>query len=483
MLQFGIKNYEEFKELFVRECIREGKEVREKKNKVLLATWLNVASKDFRCITSETGLYSEVLSRLLNPVSKDIILEMGTFQSSMYRTDEWKGVCEDGDLEKIRYVRKDTGKVFKMKPGKFFRHILEDQGVARILPEQAKVLMCETFANAWRTYRLQVSDINLHINGDFERIYSSCYTGSTGSCMSDEGHWVFFRDAMHAKAAYITKGDDDSILARCVLYTNVYDDEGEHYVLAERPYAKEDKWRNVLIQKLIAGKHIDGYKKLSASCHDADAFESVTGEDWSGKEFYTRVDLEYDDIISYQDTFKWYNSSERTAANFSGFNHNYTLDRTDKYLDYDEGEWSDYHVYNVAEEDAVWSDIYGTYLDKSRDDVIYDPDLEDWIVDDGNSNEFWLYSHQMGRRYLPQYVEWVDELEDYLPTNIVEWSSRYCEYIPKNAEDFQGFCWSEYLQETLKERECTYSELLQDYFPDDMEEEMMSLEDGKMVAS
>ena len=48
-----------------------------------------------------------------------------TFRSGKYETDKYNGICEDGDSKAVRYINHDNGgKVFKMKAGKFIRHLI-----------------------------------------------------------------------------------------------------------------------------------------------------------------------------------------------------------------------------------------------------------------------------------------------------------------------------------------------------------------------
>ena len=41
--------------------------------------------------------------------------------AGQYRTDESRGICEDGDYGSIRYVNMERSRVFKMKSAKFLR--------------------------------------------------------------------------------------------------------------------------------------------------------------------------------------------------------------------------------------------------------------------------------------------------------------------------------------------------------------------------
>lgn len=61
--------------------------------------------------------------------------------------------------------------------------------------------------------------------------------------------------------------------------------------------------KRLLIDKLIQGDYIDGYKIVGASCHEANAFVDIHGNSLSDKKFEIDCDLELEDTLSYQDSF------------------------------------------------------------------------------------------------------------------------------------------------------------------------------------
>lgn len=81
----------------------------------------------------------------------------------------------------------------------------------------------------------------------------------------------------------------------------------------ERQYAsnKDDTLKRLLIDKLIHGEYIDGYKVIGASCRDADAFVDISGNSLKNKKFEIDCQLDIHDTLSYQDSFKWYNHSKK----------------------------------------------------------------------------------------------------------------------------------------------------------------------------
>ena len=58
------------------------------------------------------------------------------YWSATYRTDDYKGVCEDGDYNAIRYVNTENGRVFKMKIGKFYRKLILETEFGKTLPDK-----------------------------------------------------------------------------------------------------------------------------------------------------------------------------------------------------------------------------------------------------------------------------------------------------------------------------------------------------------
>lgn len=91
------------------------------------------------------------------------------------------------------------------------------------------------------------------------------------------------------------------------------DQHGKKWRLLERQYAsnKDDTLKRLLIDKLIHGEYIDGYKVIGASCSDADAFVDISGNSLKNKKFEIDCRLDIRDTLSYQDSFKWYNHSKK----------------------------------------------------------------------------------------------------------------------------------------------------------------------------
>ena len=119
---------------------------------------------------------------------------------------EFMEALEDGDYKAIRYINHENdGRVFKMKAGKFFRALILETKFGQTLPEQVLIYLCEDFATEWQGYCIgKLPKNKLHVNEDFERIYSSEHLlENFGSCMVNRGLHGFYEYAVKAKAAYL----------------------------------------------------------------------------------------------------------------------------------------------------------------------------------------------------------------------------------------------------------------------------------------
>ena len=402
----AFKNYEEFKELFgVNE---HGNGEKSRRNKILLSVFKsktllhllasqketyyledlwngnNVYYERWQCQLEEsytkelfaTRTMSDLFQNVLNILSYvsremddgnyiNIPFIQGIF-SKKYESDDFRGLCEDGDIRSVRYVNCENDRVFKMRAGKFLRKIIEEfPSVDSLLPEQVKIWLCEEFSEKWKAYAMQslnADEYTLFVNDDFCRIYDSyeC-VGDFGSCMTDKDYWTFYRDSVAAKAAYL-ENEDGKIVARCIIYTDVIDGNGKHLRLAERQYSTDcsDTLKRLLVLRLIEKGEIDGYKRVGADCHSPNSFVDVHGNPLKNLDLKIRCNLEDYDVVSYQDSFKdyedcWaYNTDSKDNLSVTGGE----LERdSDSYC------WSSYNQEDIPEEDA--------YYVESRDDYFY----------------------------------------------------------------------------------------------------------------
>ena len=398
-----VKNYEEFKELFVRE---DGT----RKNGILLAFHLNrklitLLRKEGVCtadIKSMPALKTAMLDFLsfgtiaegseVPPTLAEYILKSGywakkyrvklmkyEFCSNIYATDEAEGLCFDGDFRQVRYLKEteEGQKAYKMKASKLFHRLVDEHPLGEIVGEKIRLWLDEEIQRDWEAYtNSTIGDdkYKLFVDDDFRAIYSrdEC-KGNFHSCMAysgepddnDDCHTEFYEEYVKAKAAYL-KDNDDKIVARCIVFTEVHDDEtGEVLRLAERQYSTEgsELLKRLLVQRLINGGYIDGYKAVGADCSSSRRFLSNDGDDWSGRRFSIECTARPGDIASYQDSFKWLVLDDERAYNYS-VGDALDLSTTNQYLN---GEYDDYHDRYV--ESTVTVHYHGEIITCDADDL------------------------------------------------------------------------------------------------------------------
>lgn len=392
MLFYNFKNYEGFKELFG--MTTHGNGVVSRKNKILLAlyksrTWLRVHINSGGLYYNDNGRWKEdflrckSLGALRNAIWGSLSETDGVSSGDIYMLGDRMVACpfnnirpdsqgwpEDETVGFVRY-RNAEGRAFKIKAGRFMRHLLDTSSYTQDLPEQVKVWFCEAFAEEWKAQGSEKFEkgLTLFVDDNFKDIYDGCCCkGNFGSCMEDNDQWSFYRDAVDAQAAYL-KNKDDEIVARCIIFTNVRDEDGNKYRLAERQYSTDSDLvlQRHLINRLIAADKIDGYKQVGASCHDAQNFVSNNGEDWSDKYFHIVCRLENGDTMSYQDSFKWYDLDAHIAYNFDPDDNCFDLaDTSETFLT---GVYSDIYDEWIDEDDAIYIESRETYV--RCDDAVY----------------------------------------------------------------------------------------------------------------
>lgn len=347
---YPFSNYEEFKELFVRE------DNGQRKNGVLLKF---VRSKEVReyckmydCeIALRLRSMSEMKRFIMNRLTRNydygkdyhyVQFLSHEMHSSLYASDGMRGLCDDRDYRSFRYHRVDNNRIYKMKASRMFMHLLNETTIGGYLPESVKLWLCEEIQSDWEQHAKRelppLNDMTLRVDGNFERIYDSAEmsgdSSSFGSCMTDRGRHSFYEGCVKAEAASMLN-EAGKIVARCVIFTEVRDDEtGEIFRLAERQYAKDckDALKNDLVRMLINGGHIDGYKKVGAGCGDANSFVDVDGNPMSNRKLSIECNLDYDDLLSYQDSFKWYDMDENRAYNYPKGSADMDLSTTDEHV-------------------------------------------------------------------------------------------------------------------------------------------------------
>jgi len=386
MLYYKFKNYEEFKDMFG--IVKHGNGVCSRKNRILLAYIRNRRLLHEAIETNNyTLLHISSMAELKKTITRAIIisghsdmslryvleLDGEFFYSRNFETDDMKGLCKDGDTRSIRYINHENGgKTFKMKAGKLYRSLILETEFGKTLPEQVVTYLCEEFSADWQTYTTgRLPKNRLCVDKNFEKIYSSSScVGDFYSCMVDRKLHYFYTESVDASAAYLTN-EKGKVTARCVIYNRVTDQDGKIWRLAERQYAsnENDILKRALIDALIKGGYIDGYKKVGAGAGDARAFIDLEENSLSDRKFRIECDLDWNDTLSYQDSFKWYNQSEGTADNYGSGD--IALDITDGSLNGEE-EYDDFHGYHCYETRPVYCHGCEYYCDvENLDEFIW----------------------------------------------------------------------------------------------------------------
>lgn len=450
--KYPFKNYEGFKELFVREDGR-------RKNAVLLKFLM---SKDVRKYCIDTGNQRALAINNMSSLKTFIVDQMRyggylqgsysslwflgwSYESPEFHSDASRGLCVDRDYRSYRYRRTDNDRVFKMKAGRMFAKLLDNTKIGTVIPNEVKLWMCEEMQSDWEQYAKRqmppIDDCKLVVDDDFERIYNGRYLlGDFGSCMTNRGHHYFYTHSVKAKAARLER-EDGMILARCVIFTEVKDDDtGEVFRLAERQYSSEGKeaFKHDLIRLLKDGGHIDGYKKIGAGCGEADAFLDLDGNSMSGRHLSIECTADEESTISYQDSFKWYDMNKQRAYNYDDVSWEYDLATTDEYLE--AGEYDEYH--DCYTHDDLTDVYYGRWMTCSSED------LGDFIYIEGDG-----YIHI-------DYCIYCEECDEYFREG-------YGEYSHITGETYCSESCRDEAERHYKEDNWTYSEYDDEYFEDE----------------
>lgn len=390
MLYYNFNGFEGFKERFG--IIEHGNGNKSRRNKILLHyvkqpellrravktgdfTEINISSMTslWRVLAAKIGRhdYNFCQTRKFNQCT----LAGVNLSSTRYRLDELDGVCEDGSVSMVRYVSLRDNRVYKMKAGKFFNSCLEDMGLADKWPEPVRLWLCEEFARLWEVESSQsrisrTGELELVVDDDFRSIYSSdCYyrcDGGFGSCMVNDGQYYFYSRSVNAKAASLRRKVDGLIVARCVIFTDVTDENGDTWRLGERQYAagEDECLKRLLVDALIKGDYIDAYKKVGVDCHSNRSYVSVDGEDLYDKKFRISCKLHGGDILSYQDSFVYFDEENQIAYNYEENGTDRVLDETDYTYD-----GMNYDSWNRR---YTRDDLYEVYADGERYETDYD---------------------------------------------------------------------------------------------------------------
>ena len=307
LYNYSVKDYESFKNIFGSRKVN-GRII----NKILISFWKHryKVDRDFRAtqINSVNDLYNLVISQLqysnINYPFHIETIKLNNY-TFIYKTKKFKAPkIYLKDYRLIEYKNSEN-KICCMKAGKFFREVLKESKVN--LDESTITFCSEVFQKDWESYSKDFTELELHIDDDFKRIYSGCsLLGNFGSCMVNKDHYSFYKNAVKAKAAYLTN-KNGFVVARCIIFEEViHASSGNVYRYAERQYSYDPILKQVLIDRLIAANAIDIYKTVGAGCASITSICNKDGTSFIDPRFYIECKLQSGDTISYMDTFRFF---------------------------------------------------------------------------------------------------------------------------------------------------------------------------------
>lgn len=214
----------------------------------------------------------------------------------------------------------------------------------------------------------------------------------------------------------------------------------------ERQYSRESNevLKRLLVDMLIKGDYIDGYKQIGAGCSESRAFVANDGTSLADMKFSIKCELDTYHVLSYQDSFKFYDYDNDIAYNYFEAPHSYDLDTTDYNLDGDydndddDDEYDDYHEYHCTQTRLCYyhgSEVYvdvenledfievnGEYHHHEdcvqclqcgkwlvREDATYNSDVEDCFCDDKCEKEY-IAEHFYYSEYDDDYFHHSDDI-------------------------------------------------------------------------
>ncbi len=346
------KNKAEYKELF-----------NSGRNKLFLATLRKVyKNKDLqglfvRFIPSSAEISNANLIRFLVCVigcqsydKKNTfnLMQGCSIRTDAYKADEYNGRCIDGDAGAVRYIKTEDGEVYKMKIGKWILAILQNEyNVIGLIGLPLVNYWIETITAQWKSSGFNGERFMLKTQKEgltFEHIYSTDYcAGNLGSCMMDDGQYVFYENSVDAEPVALYDQQEGAIVARAVIFHNVKDREGNMYNYLERQYAKNDMYKEMLIDKCYEKGIIDIHKSASAGYSDVTEIYNKERQRLQDTFLSIEMNIENGDTISFQDTFRYYNYHKKIGTNLKMYGVDATnrLDTTDCVLNM--GGWDEYN--------------------------------------------------------------------------------------------------------------------------------------------
>lgn len=369
MLYFKLEGYEDFKKIFGtknsdRGCIA---------NKILLSFWMHRFKLDKNGSASQIKTMSDLYNLIMNSLNgydPDYQWFQDSTSVTNYPDGSWERVirhklqrtspnlsltfndnyfsffCQSykGQINfspcpgQLVVTNIKNGHLESIKAGKLMRMILNDNRVK--IGEPTEVWVCEEFQRKIEAAsKFDESKYTFHLDKNFEEIYSSsACSGDFGSCMTNKKRHSFYLECLDANAAYITRNSDGKIIARCIVYNNVYTSDGKVHRYADRIYGDSEVSRRILVSAIAQKSDVDLFKVVGAGCRDIEQITDKNGIKISDTRVAINCYIPNGHIMSFMDTFKFYDITNHIACNTSrmnlDFDHIIEIDHTNENISY-----------------------------------------------------------------------------------------------------------------------------------------------------
>lgn len=280
---------------------------------------------------------SQVFTYMLNSLPSFTTYTDEDTDSWLVKGYGWK-IVGKGEANDLVIVKTPDGKKQQMKLGKYTENVLKlvpcnDLTVCWLTNKTLVTFFVETLVTQYVSLILSYSNLQLVIDKSFDKIYNTEYRPANmtcfNSCMDNDPNYQFYAKRPEIFSAVSLQDNNGLIYARALLVKCFEADNPNcEHTLLERIYFNKQVHANRLFQLAKETNIFDICKRPGASCRDST--DIITRE---GNKFYPvlaiNLNLHYGDILSYQDTFKFYKESNHIAVNSrSYFSYDYDFSTT-----------------------------------------------------------------------------------------------------------------------------------------------------------
>ena len=201
-----------------------------------------------------------------------------------------------------------------------------------------------------------------------------------------------------------------------------------------------------MVDALIRDNHIDGYKKIGAGCSDTREFLDVNGNSLADKEFSIECTIDYDGVLSYQDSFKYLDIYNHVAFNHESADYDEELSVTNGRLGDDDDDDNHPDEYDSYHDRYVW-ETTTVYVNGIRESCDVN-DLEDFIEIGGR----WIHEDDVEECPICK-KKFIRSEGTYSQLTEMSYCSDEC--LNKDEEDYKKKYWhySDYDQEYVEEKD------------------------------